>query len=102
MIAGILAGLEVLVPTRIFQIIDDYLLGNVKDTETEKGSLRWIWIILNILLVIGIILIIEIPAFNKDIKNGVFNTHILANICSYYGVFSWNACYGGCNAIPRF
>jgi len=85
MVAGILAGLQILVPQKKYKRIDKFLLEGMKDTVTKKGSLRWLWIIFTLLIVVAIILIIEIPAFNTDIKNGVLKTHILSTITLIVG-----------------
>jgi hypothetical protein len=44
MMAGILAGMEILIPKSTHQKIDEYLLGELQATVTGRGSLRWLWI----------------------------------------------------------
>ncbi|MBI4188592.1 MAG: hypothetical protein HY529_05240 [Chloroflexi bacterium] len=70
MLAGILAGMEILVPKSIYKKIDEYLLGELQDTVTRRGSLRWLWIIGAIILTMVVILMLEFSAFTKDIGNG--------------------------------
>jgi hypothetical protein len=70
LLAGILAGMELLVPKTTYKKFDNYLLGGLQDTITRKGSVRWIWIFVAIIVVIGIFGALTFSAFSTDIRNG--------------------------------
>lgn len=70
MIAGILAGMQVLLPKGYYEKVDNYLIGELRDTVTHKGSLRWLWLIGGIIVTVTIIVMLVFSSIIKDLNQG--------------------------------
>lgn len=70
LVAGVLAGLQVIVPKNVYKSIDDYLLGYLSERPTLKGRVLWPSILVAIFLTLGIILAVIFKSVSIDINNG--------------------------------